>query len=129
MHHHLPGYHTILFTSTGSAEQTYSGGKSLGQHGTVYLGSPHKPPQSTVSLMHSASCNWGCAALYSNLNTPACWFQIPWPTSSGNWNIAAKELVPIVAAAAIWGKQWARSRVQFNCDNMAVVSTISSGSA
>ena len=41
--------------------------------------------------------------------------------------IAAKELLPIVAAAAVWGAGWRGQRIQFNCDNMAVVSVLSSG--
>ena len=100
------------------------------EFGSAWNGISWLPPQTpSIHCFSDASGSWGCAALYSNPNTSTCWFQIPWPTSLGNWNIAAKELVPIVAAAAIWGKQWARSRVQFNCDNMAVVSAISSGSA
>lgn len=36
-------------------------------------------------------------------------------------SIAAKELVPIVLAVAVWGPQWRHKRVQVLCDNMAVV--------
>ena len=43
--------------------------------------------------------------------------------------ITPKELVPIVAAVAIWGLDWAGQRVCCMCDNMAVVFTINKGSA
>ena len=43
-------------------------------------------------------------------------------------SIAAKELLPIVIAAAIWGKAWKACTVQCNCDNAAVVGLINSGS-
>ena len=33
----------------------------------------------------------------------------------------AKELLPVVVAAAIWGSCWSRQRICFRCDNMAVV--------
>ena len=44
-------------------------------------------------------------------------------------NIATKELVPIIAAAAVWGHEWFRQVVLFKCDNMAVVLALNSMSA
>ena len=38
--------------------------------------------------------------------------------------IATKEMIPIVVAAAIFGKQWSQKVVQFHVDNMAVVQVI-----
>ena len=38
-----------------------------------------------------------------------------------------KELLPIVIAAAIWGKTWGGNTVRAQCDNMAVVSIVNSG--
>ena len=35
-----------------------------------------------------------------------------------------KELVPIVLSCAIWGKQWERSAVLFECDNSSVVAAL-----
>ena len=57
------------------------------------------------------------------------WFQLEW---SENWNrvhIAAKELVPIVIAAALWGPHWHGSCILFRTDNMAVVEVLRSHSA
>ena len=34
---------------------------------------------------------------------------------------AAKDLLPIALACAIWGPHWSHKRVQFYCENMAVV--------
>ena len=36
-------------------------------------------------------------------------------------HITAKELVPVVVAAALWGRHWSRQCIHFKCDNMAVV--------
>ena len=42
-------------------------------------------------------------------------------------SITVKELVPIVVAAAIWGKSWAGGTVLAKCDNAAVVAMINKG--
>ena len=52
------------------------------------------------------------------------WFFLPRPAS-----IAFLELIPIVVAADIWGSQWCRLRVQFRCDNQAVLYIINSGTS
>ena len=44
-------------------------------------------------------------------------------------SIALLELVSNVAAAHLWGRAWFRLRVQFLCDNMAVVSFLNSGTS
>ena len=44
-----------------------------------------------------------------------------------NMNIAVLELIPVVIAAQIWGAHWARKRLLFKIDNMAVVQSINSG--
>ena len=77
------------------------------------------PPTPTYTF---ASGGWGCGAIWRN-----DWLQLQWP---GTWawvNIAVKELVPVVLAVACWGQQWKQTRVQVQCDNMAVVSAINSG--
>ncbi len=48
---------------------------------------------------------------------------------AGRMGIAAKELVPIVVAAALWGAQWAGRHICFHSDNDAVVSIIQRRSA
>ena len=44
-------------------------------------------------------------------------------------NITPKEMIPIVFAAAVWGKHWSGSTVQCACDNDVVVAVINSGSS
>ena len=55
--------------------------------------------------------------------------QLAWPPSWKARNIAAKEMVPILLAAAVWGHEWSGQRVLCRCDNAAVVAVINSGSA
>ena len=40
--------------------------------------------------------------------------------------IAVKELLPVIIAAAIWGPEWAGKWIVLNCDNQAVVAVINS---
>ena len=75
----------------------------------------------SVEVISDASGSWGCGAFVSNLG----WFQLQWPDSWQTTNIAAKELVPIVIAAALWGHHWSGAGVCFRSDNMAVVSILS----
>jgi hypothetical protein len=44
-------------------------------------------------------------------------------------HITVQELVPIVIAAAVWGKAWQGKTVQVWCDNQAVISIINRGSS
>ena len=44
-------------------------------------------------------------------------------------NLSAKELLPLVVSAAIWGKQWQGQLVRFRSDNEAVVKVLSRRSA
>ena len=83
-------------------------------------------PQSTpsVQITSDASGSFGCGAF----SQPHGWFQLQWPESWISVNIAAKELVPVVVAAAIWGPLWYQKCVQFRSDNMAVVEVLRSGS-
>ena len=52
------------------------------------------------------------------------WCQVPW----GEWpgfasaSIAAKELLPIIVAMAIWGLWWKGSVVMCHCDEVVVAS-------
>ena len=41
-------------------------------------------------------------------------------------HITYKELVPVVLAAAVWGREWAGLTVQVLCDNLAVVADLNS---
>ena len=40
--------------------------------------------------------------------------------------VAAKELLPILIACAVWGHRWMKSQVQCLCDNEAVVAVLRS---
>lgn len=78
------------------------------------------------SVVADASGTWGCAA--ANWQTGA-WFQVQWPPSWANSNIATKELLPLVISAALWGKTWEATEVALFSDNEAVVWSLSRGSA
>ena len=78
------------------------------------------------SVVSDASGSWGCGAFVEGSFR---WFQLQWPPAWNSVSIAVKELLPVVAAAAIWGASWEGSRVLFLSDNMAVVQALSSRSA
>ena len=71
----------------------------------------------SVTVISDASGSFGCGAFARAYG----WFQVAWPQSWHSIHITAKELVPVVVAAAVWGSQWRTSRVIFHSDNMAVV--------
>ena len=66
-----------------------------------------------------ASGSWGCGALWG-----PHWFMLQWPPSLQGASIQVKELVPVVLAAALYGKQWAGKVVEFKSDNMPVVDVL-----
>ena len=57
------------------------------------------------------------------------WFSGSWSASQAPLSIAYKELFPVVVAAHLWGPSWASRRVEFLCDNEAVVSVLKSGTS
>ena len=63
-------------------------------------------------------CSFGCGAY---LLESTYLFQVSWPEPWFTVSIAAKELVPIVIAAVLWGHGWSGKHVCFHCDNEAVV--------
>ena len=80
------------------------------------------PPSSPSGHVYSdASGLFGCGALNPNQNS---WFQLQWPAAWADAGIAAKELVPVVVAAALWGPLWAGRHICFHSDNEAVVTVI-----
>ena len=83
-------------------------------------------PQAAPShyITSDASGSWGCGATYENL-----WLQLAWPSHWAGASIAPKELAPIVMATALWGPQWAGSKVCTLCDNTAVVYAVNKKSA
>ena len=76
-----------------------------------------------VVVTSDASGSWGCGAFSGSQ-----WFQLQWNSALEGSHITLKELVPIVLAAAIWGKQWIGKTVLAQCDNAAVVAIVNSGS-
>ena len=82
------------------------------------------PPEPSHHLISDASGSWGHGAIWANQ-----WLQQSWPADWAEVSIAPKELVPIVMAVALWGQQWAGTRVRIHCDNMAVVHAINKKSA
>ena len=80
------------------------------------------PPAAKSLCLHTdASGYWGCGAVWSN-----SWFQYKWPDSWSSVNIAVKEFLPIVIAAATWGRLWSQAQVIAYSDNMAVVQAVTS---
>lgn len=80
------------------------------------------PPASPTSHLYSdASGLYGCGAYSTEV---ASWFQLQWPLAWLDTGITAKELVPIVVAAAMWGPRWSGQHICFHCDNEAVVTII-----
>ncbi len=73
-----------------------------------------------LHIYSDASGSWGCAAL-----TGSAWFQLQWPPSAGECHISAKEMIPIVIAAILWGREWQGLSIQFHS---AVVALLNSGS-
>ena len=83
------------------------------------------PPLPSVHVYSNASGLFGCGAF----SRPHGWFQLQWPPTWLSVNIATKEFVPVVMAAALWGRQWACSHICFHMDNLAVVSILNKRSA
>ena len=76
----------------------------------------------SIYVISDASGSFGCGAFSLDHG----WFQLRWPESWNAVNIAAKELVPVVLAASLWGPGWHRQCVCFQSDNMAVVQILRS---
>ena len=81
-------------------------------------------PSPSCHLYSDASGSFGCGAHSIELDS---WFQLLWPHTWNDIEIAAKELVPTVLAAAIGGPRWSGSHVCFHCDNDAVVTISKTG--
>ena len=72
-------------------------------------------------VVHSdASGSWGFGAIWDSH-----WIQGQWPNTWSSVNITAKELLPIVLSAGLWGRSWKLKCVHFRCDNEAIVHAIS----
>ena len=78
-------------------------------------------PTPDTTMVSDASGSWGCAGIWEGH-----WFQLTWSKLQDydRENIATKELLPIVIAAAIWGPYWQGRVVSGKCDNQAVVAVL-----
>ena len=76
------------------------------------------------SITSDASGGWGCGAFLGEE-----WFMLRWSDHYKDCHITAKELVPIVIAAAISGRSWEGKTIQAWCDNAAVVHIVNHGSS
>ena len=65
-----------------------------------------------------ASGTFGCGAVVESLGC----FPVKWPSTWTDIDISVKELVPVVLAAALWGRLWFKQHICFHSDNMVVVS-------
>ena len=74
------------------------------------------PAQPAFTVTSDASGSWGCGAW-----SGTSWFQFEWPQSVQSHHISFKELFAGLLACAAWGSRWRGSRVQWLCDNQAVV--------
>ena len=82
-------------------------------------------PNPSYHVYSDASGTFGCGAFVERRG----WFQIRWPEDWREINIAAKELVPVVAAAALWGPGWSGMHIRFHSDNAAVVAILNTRTA
>ena len=54
-----------------------------------------------IDLFTDASGKWGCAGVWDTM-----WFHWKWSEKAREWHIAPKELLPVVLACIMWGKEW-----------------------
>ena len=102
-----------------------NGGISLLEWGIVSLISQAVCQKWDVEIHHVTSDalgGWGCAAVIRSKL-----LQLRWPPAFHN-HITTKELVPIVLAAALWGREWTAKTVMACCNNAAVVVVLNKGS-
>jgi hypothetical protein len=70
-------------------------------------------------LTSDTSGSWGCGVFQGSQ-----WFQLQWNPNLLSKSIAVKEMLPILIAAAIWGKMWKGKLIICYCDNQSVVAVI-----
>ncbi len=80
------------------------------------------PAVGVLEIESDASGSWGCAATWG-----LRWLQWQWSEKAQLWLVAPKELLPILLACAVWGREWSGKLVRCKCDNMAVVEVVNNG--
>ena len=93
-------------------------------NGISFFLSPTVAPLPNLSIASDASGALGFGAFWQS-----SWFSHSWSFLPRPLSITYRELVPIVVAASLWGPLWCRLRVQFQCDNSAVVAILNKGSS
>ena len=117
-------HYTLHLNAEAQADLEWWSTFLLTWNGTSIL-RPLRVSDPEVEVWTDASGGWGCGALWLTH-----WIQIKWGTLEiSTANIVAKQLLPIVLAAALWGSRWRGSTVCYHCDNMAVVEVINRHSA
>ena len=80
--------------------------------------------QAPSAVWHTdASGSWGCGAYWGGMGQ---WIQAQWNRDWLSKNITLKEIIPIVLATAMWGRQCSHKHVLVYCDNMAAVQIMAS---
>ena len=86
-------------------------------NGTAFF--VHRPVQATIEL---DACLQGLGAVYMNQV-----YAIHIPQYCKNFSIVHLEMLNILVAVRVWGKNWKNQRILIKCDNQAVVSVLNSG--
>ena len=75
---------------------------------------------SDLMVYSDASGSWGCGAFYAEHH----WFQLEWPPRLSSLSIAVKEMLPVIIAAACFGREWSGKVIEFVVDNEAAVEVL-----
>lgn len=75
-----------------------------------------------LQLQTDASGSFGYGAFYQGR-----WISGPWQPSEATESIQFKELYAIVVACSTWGSSWRGLKIEFQCDNAAMVECVRSG--
>ena len=81
---------------------------------------------SSLGLYTDASGSIGWGAYYASEHR---WMYGAWTAEQSNLSITYKELYAVVIACSTWGPKWSCRRIQFCCDNEAVVACLASGTS
>ena len=111
-------YHSIRLNAGARADLLWWETFLQGWNGTSFF----PTPTPSTEVISDASGSFGCGAFSLSHG----WFQLEWPSNWHPISIAAKEMVPIVIAAALWGRHWKQSCICFRSDNQAVVDILRS---
>jgi hypothetical protein len=121
LHQAKEPHHYIRLTAAAKADITWWGCFLQMWSGTSFF----PLPEPSYHVYSDAAGSFGCGAFVQRLG----WFQIQWPGDWRELDIAAKELVPVVVAAALWGPAWSGMHIQFHSDNMAMVAVLNTRTA